>query len=243
MSVPPGAFIGHYCKTNSVYESHLSTRLFGSLKEGDVFVDIGANVGLYSLSAARVVGPTGKVIAVEADPRNAQCIHHGAALNGFHNVSVWPIAASDQLRPEALLIDAASNSGVRSLDTVQEANYHLTIGCPLDLLLENEVRVDVIKIDIEAREHRAMIGARKTLERFRPVVYSEFTPHAMRNVGGYEPSSYLEYFFDLGYEAFVNSYPDGNILPFGKDAAGLFALLSEVRYKEIRYLDIMFVHA
>ena len=182
LCAPSRSFIDNYMRNNAAYEPHLSPHIMATLRPGSVFVDVGANVGYYSVLAAQRVGGTGTVVAIEPDGLNARCLVKTRALNSLHNLAIWPVAAAEIMGSEALLLDDASNSGVRDLDRVLETDYHLILGLPLDTILARQSRVDVIKIDIEGREFRAMRGAVRTLMEHQPIVFSEFNPDAMPDV-------------------------------------------------------------
>jgi FkbM family methyltransferase len=241
LAAPPASFVAHYARSNVLYESHVCNHLIEALKPGNTFVDIGANIGFYSLAGAERVGPEGRVIAVEADQVNAQCILYGSFLNQFTNVDVWPVAASNRAKPEALLVDSCTNSGTRELSTVLESTYSLCVGLPVDYLLADCERVDVIKIDIEAREYPAMTGCIDTLKRHKPKVFSEFTPHAMKAVGGNEPDDYLDLFFNLGYKAEI-LHLDGHRIDCGTNKTAIYSILDRDEYKPMKYLDLLFSH-
>jgi FkbM family methyltransferase len=239
LAAPPASFVAHYARSHVLYESHVCKHLLDSLYLGDTFVDIGANIGLYALAGGVKVGPGGRVVAIEADQSNAQCILYGCVLNQLGNVEVWPVAASNRAKPEALLNDRATNSGTRELSTVIESTYSLCVGLPVDYILADRERVDVIKIDIEAREYPAMRGCMETLRRHKPKVFSEFTPHAMKAVGGNEPDEYLELFFSLGYKASI-LHLGGSCIDCGTDKAAIYEILSREEYKPSGYLDLLF---
>lgn len=116
---------------------------------------------------------------------------------------MWPVAAAESLKAEAILLDEFSNSGIRDLNRIVESDYDLVMGVPLDLILGNQSRIDVIKIDVEGREYRAMRGCFHTLINHKPIVFSEFSPDAMPGVAGNSGKQYLEFMFSLGYTADV----------------------------------------
>ena len=242
IAIPEGAFAESYAGSNTPYEPHLTEYLFSALGDKKVLVDIGANVGIHSLLSARIVGSSGKVIAVEPDRRNAECLHKSKLLNDFSQLQIWPVAASEELRPEALLEDDASNSGVRGLDRVTESVYAIVQGVPIDLILQYERRVDVIKIDIEGREYPAMRGAVKTLMRHRPIVFSEFTPDAMPGVSGCAPEEFLQFMFGLGYSASVINIDGSGLVHCERDVTRVMREVESdiLRSRGMRHLDILF---
>src|SRR6185312_8497302 len=82
------------------------------LRPGDVFVDIGANGGIYTVIAAKKVGASGRVLAFEPGPRNLELLKRNLALNGLTNVTIVPKAVSNTAGAAALAIsrDGAMNS-------------------------------------------------------------------------------------------------------------------------------------
>src|SRR5687767_10821855 len=86
-----------------------------SLRPGDVFVDVGANIGFFSLLAARAVGPDGRVIAIEAVSELAAAVRANAALNGFTQIEVVEAAASDAAGEVELML--AQHPGGATIST------------------------------------------------------------------------------------------------------------------------------
>ena len=77
------------------WEPHIIKTLASIVREGATVVDIGANVGVMTLCAAKAAGPKGRVIVVEPNRDNLQMLYAGIVRNGFRNVRVLPFAASD----------------------------------------------------------------------------------------------------------------------------------------------------
>jgi FkbM family methyltransferase len=97
------------------FEPALRLCILRTLKPGDCFVDVGANVGFYSLVAARRVGPGGRVIAFEPNPATCARLRANIDLNGFANVSVVETALSDRSGQAGFFADTHGNSGASSL--------------------------------------------------------------------------------------------------------------------------------
>jgi len=142
-----------------------------SPKPGDVFVDVGAHVGWYTLRAARAVGPAGLIIALEPDPINRHQLEKNLALNKVRNCEVVPLAAwsrPGQVRwrpgqqPVWHRIDEQEGSEVIEATKVDEL-----------VAKRNLERVDWLKMDIEGGEVEALKGAVATLRRFRPALFIE----------------------------------------------------------------------
>src|SRR5436190_21304843 len=100
-------------------EPAVQAELVRVLRPGDVFYDVGANVGFLSLIAARIVGPDGHVYSFEPMPEIARAVGRNAALNGFDNVTVVEVALAD-LAGEAVLRIPEVNQGAH-LAQIDEA--------------------------------------------------------------------------------------------------------------------------
>jgi len=129
----------------------------GALREGDTFVDIGAYLGLYALVAARRVGASGRVLAIEADPLTAMDLRHNIALNEATSVSVLEVCVSDRVETRRLAARAATNRSSASL--LFDSPDAVAVQCrPLFDLLRDQgiVRIDGAKLDIEGAEHAVL---------------------------------------------------------------------------------------
>lgn len=144
---------------------------------GDVFVDVGANVGLFTVKAARLTGPAGRVVAVEPGTEAAARLRHNIALNAFGHVQVVQKAIADQVGTATLhhiptgndpqAFSLLSDGSDVAAETVETTTLdHLVADCGLP-------RVDCIKIDVEGAEPLVIAGAAETLQRFHPLVIFE----------------------------------------------------------------------
>ncbi|MCW9059561.1 MAG: FkbM family methyltransferase [Gammaproteobacteria bacterium] len=138
-----------------VYERRL---LRESLRPGDVFVDIGANAGIYSLAAAAAVGSTGRVLAVEPNPRMVERLTLNLSLNGFLDRAILEQAAvSDRPGQFELTLDDTNLGGASLLNRGSGASLKVRCELLTDLLARHDItRIDALKIDIEGAEDRAL---------------------------------------------------------------------------------------
>jgi FkbM family methyltransferase len=172
------------------YEPHVRRFLVDVLETGHVVVDVGANVGCLCFQAARLVGEQGRVIAIEPNPDNVQLLYAGILMNGAGNVEVWPCAAWDG--PGVMsLKGGASNTYLTLAQPLEEGRAYTRL-IRLDEALAHLDRIDLIKIDIEGYEPRAIQGARGLIERHCPTLLTEFNPRCLRDVGGAAPIAYAE---------------------------------------------------
>lgn len=120
------------------------------LRPGDYAIDLGANIGLYSLLMGRLVGPAGRVTAIEAEPRNAARLRRNVLLNGYNNIVVVEKGAADDWQTLRLHL-SSSNDGMHSF-VADEGIGDIEVQCePLSsLILPRKPRL--LKIDIEGFE-------------------------------------------------------------------------------------------
>jgi FkbM family methyltransferase len=157
----------HGCWLGS-YEADKQVLFDEIVKADSVVYDIGANVGFYSLMAARRVGPSGKVYAFEPVPRNLMYLRKHLQLNHVSNVTVIEAAVSDRMgctffdEGPLSVQGFISDKGQLEVETVS-----------LDGLIE-QGRLqdpDYLKIDVEGAEALVLSGGRAMLERARPVIF------------------------------------------------------------------------
>ena len=154
---------------NAVYEPEVTAVLRRTLQQGMTFIDLGANIGYFSMLAAHLVGPTGFVLAVEPNPDNVRLLEASRRSNGFEHVMCMQVAAGRRLG--LLMLNATHSNGTTSAiaDDLETVLMAKTVACaPLDLLFEGGRRVNLIKIDVEGAEYNALLGAERLLARDHP---------------------------------------------------------------------------
>lgn len=142
------------------------------LSPGAVFFDVGANVGLYSLLASRLVGDDGRVFAFEPLPRNLTFLHQHMQLNRATNVAILPLACADRAGTE-LFCEGANNAlgHLGSNNTNAETSSMRVDTTTLDDAARRfGITPDVIKIDVEGAELRVLCGAIRLLSDKRPSI-------------------------------------------------------------------------
>lgn len=196
------------------YEPHVTRAISSTLQPGDTFVDLGANIGYYSLLAAAIVGPGGRVIGFEARPDNVWLARLSVRENGFRNVTLHNLAVAD--RATQLQMHAPDHT---SLSKVVDESAEITedfVAIPavaLDDALADLARVDVIKMDIDGGEVRALRGMCGLLERCRPKLFFEYAPFTLHELGRCAPRTLLEEVLALGYRLYA--VPQiGGLIPF-----------------------------
>lgn len=183
-------------KTYELYSLHgrdaLLRELNGRIQCGDVFYDVGANVGIYSCAAASLGA---EVVALEPNPAARRKLRKNLDANGFE-ATVLPFAASDEDGAETLHVSSypettslnRENATVSGGSVVERVEVETRT---LDSLLDRLPGPDHVKIDVEGEGDAVLSGSEGMLRRKEPTVY--FEPHP-QNGGGKEARRLLEEF-------------------------------------------------
>lgn len=185
--------IAHEIKKNLRYEPGVEKGIHTILRAGSCFIDIGANLGYFSLLAASIVGEKGTILAVEPLDRNLQCLYASVIANSFSQICIYPYAAADKRCIVSLTTDPGT-SNAQIMDSAASSCNSIpqrASGIALDQLFLNLSSVDLVKIDVEGMEPKVWFGMTKLLSRCRPAVIIEFHPEALRRVGA-DPMSFLK---------------------------------------------------
>jgi FkbM family methyltransferase len=159
------------------------------LQPGDVFFDIGANLGLFTLTAAQRVGPTGHVYAFEPSSREAALLEQNIRLNGFDNVTIVREALSDHVGEAqfAVATDGGTNSLATNTHPEQKVQRWETVRLnTLDAFIAQHgvTRVAMMKIDVEGGECAVLRGGANLFRRAdAPLALSEFCDLTARGFG------------------------------------------------------------
>ena len=136
-----------------------------NIHEKNIILDIGANVGFYSIKLSSLVGNSGKIISFEPDPHSFSTLKRNCELNKLKNVEIYNIAISEK---EGILklFSSEKHSGVTSLfNSNGQSNYFEVTTDSLDNILKNRFpKIDFIKIDTEGAELSILKGAENTLK-------------------------------------------------------------------------------
>ena len=169
-----------------------------------IFVDIGANIGYYTLLAARLLNGTGKVVAIEPDSGNFRLLSLSVQANAYTNVIAVQKAASNRTGRTRLFLDEKL-IGIPSLsedNLSTRGGGHVYVNTvTLDSLLRDLAieKVDVMKIDVEGAEGLVFEGGSKILHRVNRI-FMEFKQQALRNLGT-DPAKLATQLSDAGFVA------------------------------------------
>jgi len=170
-------------------------------REGDIFLDIGANIGWYSMLFSRIARPGSRIFAFEPDVLNSQLLRENVRMNGADSVEVIEAAVAESSGKSKLYRYGDNNLGRHSMleSSGRDAVEIDTVG--LDEFWQarglGDARVRVLKIDVEGFEYAALSSGRAVLRRTE-LVLSEYSPDIMR-AHGVKPEALLDLLGDAGF--------------------------------------------
>lgn len=214
--------VSRHCLAGA-YEPVESGFVRSTLKPGQSFIDVGANIGWFTILGARAVGPMGHVYAVEPRPPTCERLRMSVAENGYRHVNVLQAAlgaAPGRMAVASLL--AGRNPGATWLVATDALNAQFRAGYErfdVDVIRLDDVapdRCDLLKIDVEGAEYLALCGATETIRRCRPIIVSEINAEPLKQVSGVSPDEYVQFVEGLGYRTHaVSERGSSQILPAG----------------------------
>lgn len=180
-----------------------SVNIFSKIiKPGDVFVDIGTHVGLFSILAGNKVGKKGKVYSFEPIPENVNALKKNIALNNLQNVEIINQALSSKSGKK--IFNIRQDTGLSGFyehplgETVRKISVQTTT---IDEQFKGK-RVDFIKIDTEGHELQILRGAKQTLKNNpNAKLIIELNPGSLKNAGD-SPEDLLQFIVGMGYEVY-----------------------------------------
>ncbi len=229
----------------SSYEENVTEAFLKYLKSDTCFLDIGANIGYYSLLAASQC-PEGKVISFEPDATNFRYLKTSILYNGFDSViQAHNLAASDKNEPIYLYeVNHSANSGAKVTAKEKESlNPYIHTSNPqfqrveavqLDSFLSGE-RIDIVKLDIEGHEPFALLGMKELLTQHQPVIITEFAPLSLNLIGKMSPEEFLQFLIDLNYQIHIID-EDGSLVHCDRDIS---AVIQYFQHQGKNHIDLL----
>jgi len=205
--------------TNPAWEEMESTFIINNLSQGDVFVDVGANIGYFSMLAAQQ--KASKVFAVEPIPKTYEMLNVNIEHNLFTGV-IEPVnlaLGSQEYTARFTCSLGPKNHMQYDVDNIHHDLPTIDVKVTtLDKLLADRKeikRIDFVKVDIEGAEYSFLLGAERTMKAFKPIVMMEIEEHRLTKYN-VTAENILTFMSDLGYKYLCvaeDSITEGNILP------------------------------
>jgi FkbM family methyltransferase len=206
VNIAPNDDLSRALYISGLYEPQTMLVLRRLLPPGAVFVDVGANAGLFSMVASRWVGTHGRVYAFEPSEREYARLLEHLRLNDLQNVSARRLAVGSHEGSAQLRVAPFPHAGHNTLGAsfaypdVQTERIETVHTVTLDAFVRDEgiAHVDAIKMDIEGSELAALLGAAEVIERFRPILIIELSRAALGRSGA-TPELVVQKLSGFGY--------------------------------------------
>ncbi|RNL66730.1 FkbM family methyltransferase [Zhongshania marina] len=178
--------ISEKLRAEQCWEPYETQLLIKYLKSGGVFVDVGANIGYYTLLASDIAGSSGRVLAYEPDVNNFELLQENVRLNELNNVTLHPLAISDRNEVGNLFL-SSDNFGDHRIyaDSGERASYPIQLVHGDQHLEAQTQRIDFLKIDTQGAEFYVVNGLRKLIaaNSAHLCIILEFCPYGIRHSG------------------------------------------------------------
>lgn len=195
-------YVSHACLLDN-YEPIETAFIREHLKEGDSFLDIGANIGWYTILASTIVGEHGRINSFEPRATTFRYLAESIALNGLNGLAtVHNCGLSDH--EGVAYINNAVDTDNPGGSFVSEGALGGMESFPISLRTldsYNFDKVDFIKIDVEGSEPKVFAGGAELIRRDMPIIMAEVNDAALRNVSNVSGNEMIRFFVDLGYQA------------------------------------------
>jgi len=157
------------------YQPALTAALKEYVKPGAYCLDVGANLGFYTVMFAQWAGQTGHVVGFEANPTMVQRAQKNIDLNQFAHAEVVNAAVHNKAETIAFFVSSSpGKSSINAIDNPVEKIVMQSITLDDFVIARRWPRLDLIKIDIEGNDCNAILGASRILAQFHPVMAFEY---------------------------------------------------------------------
>ena len=172
------------------------------IKKNDIILDIGANIGYYSLIFAQLTGKSGKVYSFEPDPTNFEILKKNILINNHENVILENKAVSNKEGNLKLYL-STENNGMHRIYPSKWCKDSIDINSiKIDNYFKNKQKIDFIKLDIEGAEYDALLGMESIIQdNENIVIFIEFVPASLEEHGT-NPEKVIDFFINHKFKIF-----------------------------------------
>jgi len=187
-----------------ILEKETTGYFLKNVSEGDMVLDIGANIGYYTLIFAKLVGEKGKVFAFEPDPSNFEILKKNVTTNNFQNVILENVAVTNSTGTTELYLSTKDMGHHRIYKSKHMSKNHVSVKTIRldDYLNSNSFleKISFVKLDVEGSEFGSLKGMEKILSQNKRIeLIMEFVPRHLRDYGT-DPIEVLQYLKNLEFD-------------------------------------------
>ena len=215
-----------------VWEPNETEILRRSIKTGMNVIDIGSNIGYYTLLFSKWVGKNGHVFSFEPESDNFKLLQKNLIANQIKNAKVYQKAVSNQNESTILFLSEENKGDHKIIDLKEEDLEKIIIeSVTLDSSEASKFPIDLIKMDIQGAEMLALNGMTKILkENPKITILTEFWPYGIEK-SGYPPKEFFNKLENLGFE--IMQIKDEELMPINNK----FKLLTE--YQNADFVNLL----
>ena len=207
--IDPGSYLGATLAARGVYEPATLAVLKAVVRPGDTFVDVGANEGYFTVAAARLVGPQGRVLAIEPQTRLQEVLQRNLALNHCDHVTVAAVAITDVPGQAQLHLTPDMNNSASGL--TQATRYRLATQTVETITLAEvfatrQLGEAVVKMDIESWEYEAILGSQELFRSGQVRILILELHEALMERRGRDPAKIAAFLAASGYQARADAF-------------------------------------
>ena len=199
---------------NGVY-GELDTKIIrDNIKEGDIVIDVGANIGYYTLIFAQLVGSSGKVFAFEPEPKNFEILKKNIEINNYQNIVAEQKIVSDKSGIVKLFIAEHGIVGHRINQQKSSQKFIEVESIILDNYIKKlnlDSKINFIKIDVEGSEPKVLEGAKGIMQKSNQLkIFTEFNRESVKEYG-VEPKEMIDLLYRNGFKIYLPNYKENKI--------------------------------
>ncbi len=181
-------FVSKTIQEKGVWEPYETELIYRALKSDSCFVDVGANIGYYTVVASSCIGPQGKIIAFEPEPKNFELLSQNTQLNNIDNVLCVNAGLSDQNGSAKIFLSENNWGDHQIYDAGLERQSTIIQLYNGDQFLSDKLeKIDVLKVDTQGAEYQVLSGLQQTIQQSLPDIKMviEFWPFGLRKSGSH----------------------------------------------------------
>lgn len=188
---------------NEVWEEFETEFVKKIIKEGDVVLDIGANIGYYTLIFAKLVGDNGRVFAFEPEPENFAILKKNVEANGYKNVVLIQKGLSDETGQVKLYLAEKNKGDHRIFDSGDGRRaVEIHVSRLDDYFRDSYDKINFIKMDVQGTEYKVIKGMTLLLQKLTNlIIMMEFEPSLIKKSGA-QPDASLKLVVENGFKLF-----------------------------------------